>query len=70
MRTVIILVKGHESKQYYALWIIVGLFYNITYVKMKGPNKTLRIKKKKKNHGIDPTTQRLLGNYSLSLSWW
>ena len=37
----IIQVRGHESKQYYALWFIAGLLYNFTPVKMKGPNKTL-----------------------------
>ena len=42
MRIAIILVKGHESKQYYALRIIVGLFYNFTIVKMKGPNKNIK----------------------------
>ena len=42
----IILVKGHESKQYYALRIIVGLFYNFTIVKMKGPNKNIKNEKK------------------------
>ena len=44
----IIIVKGHESKQYNALCVIVGLFYNFTIVKMKGPNKTFRPKKIKK----------------------
>ena len=41
----LIQVKGHEPKQYYALWFIAGLLYNFTSVKMKGPNKTLRTKK-------------------------
>ena len=40
----IILDKGHEFTQYYAQGIIAGLFYNFTIVKMKGPNKTLRLK--------------------------
>ena len=38
--------KGHEFMQYYALGIIVGLFYNFTIVEMKGPNKAFRMKKK------------------------
>ena len=38
----LIQVKGHEPKQYYALWFIAGLLYNFTSVKMKGPNKTFR----------------------------
>ena len=42
IRKAIILVEGHESKQYVALRVIVGLLYNFTIVKMKGPNKTLR----------------------------
>ena len=42
----IILVKGHESKQYVALHVIVGLLYKYTIVKMKGLNKTLRTKTK------------------------
>ena len=31
--------KGHESKPYVGTQVIVGLLYNFTYVKMKGPNK-------------------------------
>ena len=43
------LVKGHESKPYAALWVIVGLLYNFTNVKMIGPNKPLKKKLLPKN---------------------
>ena len=33
--------KGHEPIMYEALLVIVGLFFNFTFVRMKGPNKTL-----------------------------
>ena len=39
-------LKGHEFTQYDALGIIAGLFYNFTFVEMKGLNKTFRTKKK------------------------
>ena len=42
------LVKGQESKLCEALGGIVGLFYNFTIIKMKGPNKTIELKKKLK----------------------
>ena len=35
-------VKGHEPKLYEALWVIVGLFFNFTIVKKKGPKKPLK----------------------------
>ena len=35
-------VNGHESKP---LWVSVGLLYNFTNVKMKGPYKPLEMKK-------------------------
>ena len=37
-------VKGHEFMLYEALNTIVGLFYNFSFLKEKGPNKLLKLK--------------------------
>ena len=50
LRMAIIQVKEHESKQYYALWFIAGLLYNFTPIKIKGPNKTFRMKNSSNNY--------------------
>ena len=36
-------MKGHELGSYKTASVIVGLFYNFTNVKMKGPNKLFEI---------------------------
>ena len=38
-------MKGHEPKLYEALRVAVGLFFEFTIVKMKGPNKRINDKK-------------------------
>ena len=37
------LSKGHEPKLYEALVVIAGLFFEFTSVKMKGPNKQIKL---------------------------
>ena len=39
-------VKGHEPRLYEALRVIAGPFSKFTIVKMKGPNKSIKLKKK------------------------
>ena len=36
-------MKGHESRLYEALWVIVGPFFEFTVVKLKRPNKHLEL---------------------------
>ena len=38
--------KGHESTLYETLLAVAGLLFNFTIVKMRGPNKSLKLKKK------------------------
>ena len=40
-------VKGHESELYKTLRETAGPFFTFTTVKMKGPNKSLKPKKRK-----------------------
>ena len=45
LKSVMTKAKEHEFKPYKALLVIIGLLFNFTIVKMKGPNKSLRTKK-------------------------
>ena len=38
-------VKGHEPRLYESLRVIAGPFSKFTIVKMKGPNKSIKLKK-------------------------
>ena len=41
LRTVITEAKEQELRLYEALYLIAGLFFKLTFVKMKGPNKNI-----------------------------
>ena len=43
MRTVITKVKGHEPKLFETPIVIAGLFFEFTIVKMRGPNKIIKL---------------------------